>query len=181
MELVPRLAERWEVSPDRLTYTFTLRPGIKYGDGQPIVAADFVYAIDRLLAPETASPGAGFYTGIAGGQDRLSGKAADTDAGADYCDARADACAHLCPCSREILVVLRSGLKKRKESHCLAPKFLRRNWRRLRRHSLSVSETFVSTEFPGRPTRYGKTTTHYALRITHYANCASEHPRERVR
>ncbi len=46
--LVPRLAERWDVSPDGLTYHFTLRAGPTFADGSPIVAADFVTALERV-------------------------------------------------------------------------------------------------------------------------------------
>lgn len=52
----PGLAEKWEVSPDGKTITFTLRDGIKYSDGVPVKAADFVYSWKRLLNPETAAP-----------------------------------------------------------------------------------------------------------------------------
>jgi ABC-type transport system substrate-binding protein len=48
--LVPRLAERWTVSPDGLVYTFTLRPGVTYSDGTPLVAGDFVYSLERVRA-----------------------------------------------------------------------------------------------------------------------------------
>ena len=50
MELVPRLAERWEISPDGRGYHFWLRPGIAYADGRPIVAADFRTSLQRTLA-----------------------------------------------------------------------------------------------------------------------------------
>lgn len=49
-ELVPRLAERWEVSADATTYTFWLRPGSAYSDGSPIVAGDVKYSLERALA-----------------------------------------------------------------------------------------------------------------------------------
>ncbi len=45
--LVPRLAERWEVSPDGLRFTFWLRAGVTYSDGTPVVAADVVYSLER--------------------------------------------------------------------------------------------------------------------------------------
>jgi ABC-type transport system substrate-binding protein len=47
--LVPWLAESWTVSPDGLVYAFTLRPGITYADGRPIVAEDFATAWKRVL------------------------------------------------------------------------------------------------------------------------------------
>lgn len=46
-ELVPRLAERWEVAPDGRTLRFWLRAGLAYADGTPIVARDFATSLDR--------------------------------------------------------------------------------------------------------------------------------------
>lgn len=46
----PALAETMAVSDDRLTYTFTLRPGIAFTDGTPITAQTFVNSIARVLA-----------------------------------------------------------------------------------------------------------------------------------
>jgi oligopeptide transport system substrate-binding protein len=53
--LVPGLAKDVKVSPDGLTYTFTLRDGIKWSNGDPITAEDFVYSWTRALHPETAA------------------------------------------------------------------------------------------------------------------------------
>ncbi len=41
------LAEKWEASPDGLTYTFTLRPNLKFCDGSPVTAEDWVWSLDR--------------------------------------------------------------------------------------------------------------------------------------
>jgi peptide/nickel transport system substrate-binding protein len=43
----PQMVERWTVSPDKLSYRFTLRPGLKWHDGQPVRAADCVASIKR--------------------------------------------------------------------------------------------------------------------------------------
>jgi peptide/nickel transport system substrate-binding protein/oligopeptide transport system substrate-binding protein len=75
LELMPDLAERWEVSEDGRTYTFFLRPGLKFSDGSPLTAADFKYALERVLRPATASPGAQFYTVIQGAPAFRGGKA----------------------------------------------------------------------------------------------------------
>jgi oligopeptide transport system substrate-binding protein len=51
----PELAEKIEESKDGLTYTFTLRDGLKWSNGDAIKASDFVYAWQRVINPETAS------------------------------------------------------------------------------------------------------------------------------
>ena len=48
-------AASYEVSEDGLTYTFKLRDDIKWSDGQPVKASDFVYGMQRLVNPETAA------------------------------------------------------------------------------------------------------------------------------
>lgn len=55
-ELLPGMASHWDVSEDGLTYTWRLRPGLMWSDGQPFTAADFEYSFRRLFDPETASP-----------------------------------------------------------------------------------------------------------------------------
>jgi peptide/nickel transport system substrate-binding protein len=44
LEYVPYLASTWDVSPDGKTFTFTLRDGLKWSDGQPITVDDFLFA-----------------------------------------------------------------------------------------------------------------------------------------
>ncbi|MFN8021098.1 MAG: ABC transporter substrate-binding protein [Acidimicrobiales bacterium] len=44
---IPGLAEKWEASDDGLTYTYTLREGLKWSDGEPITADDIAYTINR--------------------------------------------------------------------------------------------------------------------------------------
>ena len=62
-EIAPGLAESWEISDDGLTYTFHLRDAV-WADGQPVTANDFVYGLQRLANPETASPGAWVVSGV---------------------------------------------------------------------------------------------------------------------
>jgi peptide/nickel transport system substrate-binding protein len=50
-EVVPDLAERWEVAPDGLSYTFHLRPGVRWHDGASFSAADVVFTIKLLQDP----------------------------------------------------------------------------------------------------------------------------------
>ncbi len=73
-ELVPQLASSWEISDDARTYTFHLRHGVTYWDGSPMVAGDFVYALERCLTHES-SPFAQFIMGIDGAKALSEGKA----------------------------------------------------------------------------------------------------------
>jgi len=55
-EIVPGVAKDWDISPDACTYTFYLREDAHWSNGEPVQAADFVYAWRRALHPEIASP-----------------------------------------------------------------------------------------------------------------------------
>jgi oligopeptide transport system substrate-binding protein len=55
-EVVPGVAESWEVSDDGLTYTFKLRDDAKWSNGDPVKASDFVFAFQRIQDPATAAP-----------------------------------------------------------------------------------------------------------------------------
>jgi peptide/nickel transport system substrate-binding protein len=73
-EVVPALAEDLpEISNGGKTYKLTLRKGMKYSDGQPIVASDFKFAIERLFTVD--SGGSVFYEDIVGAEDFADGKA----------------------------------------------------------------------------------------------------------
>ncbi len=50
----PAAAVKWTLSPDRRTWTFHLRPGAKWSNGQPVKAGDFIYAWRRAMLPDTA-------------------------------------------------------------------------------------------------------------------------------
>jgi peptide/nickel transport system substrate-binding protein len=66
-EVVPALAESLpKITDGGKTYTLTLRKGLKYSDGTPVKASDFPATIERVF--KLNSPGAGFYTGIAGAE-----------------------------------------------------------------------------------------------------------------
>jgi oligopeptide transport system substrate-binding protein len=54
-EIIPGMAQSWTLSPDGITYTFSLRPGVKWSNGDPVTASDFVNSWERALNPLTAS------------------------------------------------------------------------------------------------------------------------------
>jgi len=49
----PDLATKWTISSDGLNYTFTLRSGVTFSNGQPLTADDVKYTFDRLANPDT--------------------------------------------------------------------------------------------------------------------------------
>lgn len=56
----PGVAESWRVSPDRLTYTFTLRADARWSNGDPVTAGDFVASFKRMLSLKPAADYAPF-------------------------------------------------------------------------------------------------------------------------
>jgi len=53
LEVRPLLAERWETADDNVTWTFHLRPGVKFHDGSPLTAHDVAASINRIIAPDS--------------------------------------------------------------------------------------------------------------------------------
>ena len=76
-ELIPDLAESYTISDDGLTYTFKLRPGVKFHNGRTLTSADIKYSIERSVNPETQSPGQGFFWQIAGFDEMAAGDATE--------------------------------------------------------------------------------------------------------
>ena len=78
LQLVPDIAERWEISEDGKTYTFYIRENARFQDGKPITASDFKWSLERAASPETASPVADTYlSDIIGVDDVLEGETTD--------------------------------------------------------------------------------------------------------
>lgn len=51
----PELAESWSSSPDKLTWTFRIRRGVEWSDGQPITARDAAYTFNRMMTDPAAA------------------------------------------------------------------------------------------------------------------------------
>ncbi len=58
-EPVPAVAEHWDVSPDKLTWTFHLRKNAVWSNGDPVTANDFVWSYQRMLTPSLGAEYAG--------------------------------------------------------------------------------------------------------------------------
>ena len=74
---VPGVAERWDVSPDGLVYTFHLRANASWSDGQPVTADDFAQSFERILNPALAAPYADMLYVLAGAEAYNAGKLKD--------------------------------------------------------------------------------------------------------
>lgn len=55
----PGVAEKWELSDDGLTWTFVLRPGQKFHNGDPVTAHDVKFSLERQMAPNSIAAAAG--------------------------------------------------------------------------------------------------------------------------
>jgi peptide/nickel transport system substrate-binding protein len=53
MQVRPQMVEHWEKSPDGLLYTFALRPGLMFHDGQPVTTKDVIASLRRMLLRDT--------------------------------------------------------------------------------------------------------------------------------
>jgi oligopeptide transport system substrate-binding protein len=54
-EIIPGVAEEWTSSADGKTLTFKLRKDAKWSNGDPVVAGDFVFSLQRIMTPDTGA------------------------------------------------------------------------------------------------------------------------------
>ncbi len=71
LEVQPQLAQSWELADDGLTWTFRLRPNLKFSDGSPLTSKDVAYSIDRALQPAVKSTTAPIYLALIKDADKL--------------------------------------------------------------------------------------------------------------
>ena len=72
-EVIGGQAESWEASEDGLTWTFTMRDGLKWSDGTDLNAKDFEYSFKRMADPDTAAPYAETCLGMIDGFEEAAG------------------------------------------------------------------------------------------------------------
>jgi peptide/nickel transport system substrate-binding protein/oligopeptide transport system substrate-binding protein len=75
LSITPALAQFWVASRDGLTWTFTLRKGVKFHHGRELTADDVVYSFTRLLDPRLRSGVADFFMAIQGAVEFREGRA----------------------------------------------------------------------------------------------------------
>lgn len=66
-QIVPGLAESWDISEDGLTYTFHLRQGVTFHNGDPFTADDVVFTVNRMMDPATLAKNTDIYYDIVEG------------------------------------------------------------------------------------------------------------------
>ena len=85
---VPAIAEGVEISDDQLTYTFTLREGLKWSDGSDLTAYDFEYSWLRVLDPNVLSKATSDLWIVKNGEAFYHGECAAEDVGIKALDER---------------------------------------------------------------------------------------------
>ena len=86
--LIPGMAERWEVSPDGRTWTFHLREGLRWSNGESLDAPQIVASFQRAFSPKTAAPFAELFDALHNAQAVQAGEVPPTALGVRATDAR---------------------------------------------------------------------------------------------
>jgi oligopeptide transport system substrate-binding protein len=105
MQVIPALAESWDISEDAQTLTFHLRDA-QYSNGDPIVAGDFVYSWKRLVDPRTAAPYSYVTAEIVGAPELLGMAGADPAPSDADIDAALDGLGVTAPDDKTVVVQL---------------------------------------------------------------------------
>lgn len=80
LEVIPDIAERWDVSDDGTVYTFHLRENVVFHDGRRVTAEDLKYSFERAADPANNSPTVTLYMGdIVGVREKFSGEASEIE------------------------------------------------------------------------------------------------------
>jgi oligopeptide transport system substrate-binding protein len=85
---IPGMAERWEVSADGRLWTFHLRPGLRWSNGEALTAPQIVASFRRAFAPATAAPFAAQFDAVLNAAEVQAGRMPATALGIDAPDAR---------------------------------------------------------------------------------------------
>ena len=86
LQVQPELAAGWDVSEDRLSYTFFLHPNARFHDGRAVTASDVKFSWERALNPETGSQTAATYLGDIAGAAAVQNGSAETLSGVTVID-----------------------------------------------------------------------------------------------
>lgn len=79
LNIMPALAQFWRASRDGLTWTFTLRKGVRFHHGREVTADDVVYSLTRILDPRLKSGAADLFATVRGAPEFREGKAKAVD------------------------------------------------------------------------------------------------------
>ncbi len=75
LTIAPGLAEFWRASRDGLTWTFTLRKGVRFHHGRELTADDVVFSLTRILDPRVKSGAADLFASVKGAAEFREGRA----------------------------------------------------------------------------------------------------------
>jgi oligopeptide transport system substrate-binding protein len=85
MDIVPDVAQSWDVLEEGRKYVFHLRGDVRWTDGVPVTAGDFACAMRRIVDPRTASPVPGMLYDIKGARPFHLGETTDADSVGIHC------------------------------------------------------------------------------------------------
>jgi peptide/nickel transport system substrate-binding protein/oligopeptide transport system substrate-binding protein len=75
LNVIPALAKSWKISPDGLTYNFSLRKDVKFHQGKEMTAEDVIFSLSRVLDPKVKSPAANLLSRVVGAKEFQDGAA----------------------------------------------------------------------------------------------------------